>query len=101
MTKTTGQSLVVASQITMPSGELSTTRRQASADQLFMSGCSPASRVRAGAADMRGQQVPGARPLGQGLEGGVGGGPGTAVQAHQAQARGRLRFALELVQTAR
>src|SRR5438105_11237380 len=36
LTNNTGQSRAAASQITMPSGELSTTRRQASADQLFM-----------------------------------------------------------------
>ena len=38
-TVTTGQSCAVASQITMPSGALSTSRRQASADQAFTAWC--------------------------------------------------------------
>ena len=70
LTNTTGQSLEVASQITMPSGEPSTTRRQASADQLFMSGA-PGIEGQGRRGGHARQQLPGARPLGQGLKRGA------------------------------
>src|SRR6266513_1391361 len=86
LTNNTGQSRAAASQITMPSGELSTTRRQASADQLFM--C----RVR------RPASGPGRpRPFSRGLEPGTHG-AGAPVQAHQAQDRCRLRLGIQVLE---
>src|SRR6185312_4428836 len=95
----TGWSAAVASQTTTPSGALSTTVRQASADQLFIAFRSSSSRIQFQRRSRRASLEPllCTLPLRPILE--LLGAPGPAsVEPHETQARSRLRLHMQAIQ---